>query len=125
MTSVSHDIVVIITFHSLIRHREHAEQEMLTLPEHLISLFIEVLVSCHLCLFISCECLVFWILTFHYSICLIAWYLSLSLSLSLYIYIYILLLTNKFMLDLKLCFVAENVVLLSQKSILRVKSCYY
>jgi len=45
MTSVGHNIVAMSTFHSLIRHRgHHAEQEMLTLPEHLIShlVFIEV-----------------------------------------------------------------------------------
>jgi len=48
MTSVGHDIVVMSTSHSLIRHRGHrvlhAEQEMLTLLEHLISplVFIEV-----------------------------------------------------------------------------------
>jgi len=30
---------------------------------------------CHLCLLISCDSLVFWILSFDYSLCLFAWYL--------------------------------------------------
>jgi len=47
MISVGHDIVLMSTFHSLIRHRDIMtvpEQEMLTLPEHMISslVFIEV-----------------------------------------------------------------------------------
>jgi len=43
MTFVGHDIVVMSASHSFIRHREHhegvpnTEQEMLTVPEHLIS----------------------------------------------------------------------------------------
>jgi len=49
MTPVGHDIVVMSTFHSLIWHGvtwwrvSHAEQAILTLPEHLISplVFIE------------------------------------------------------------------------------------
>jgi len=57
----------------------YAEQEMLTLPEHLISplVFIEVhvvlsSVSPYFMWYIS---LVFWILSFDCSFCLIAWYL--------------------------------------------------
>jgi len=34
------------------------------------------MVSCHLCLLISCDSLVFWILSFDGFFCLIAWYLS-------------------------------------------------
>jgi len=33
------------------------------------------MLSCHLCLLISCYSLVFWILSFDCSFCLIAWYL--------------------------------------------------
>jgi len=33
------------------------------------------MLSCHLCLLISCDSLVFWILSFDCSFCLIAWYL--------------------------------------------------
>jgi len=44
----------------------HAEQEMLTLPEHLISPLFpwRFMLSCHLCLLISCYSLIFWILSF-------------------------------------------------------------
>jgi len=38
------------------------------------------MLSSHLCLLISCDCLVFWILSFNFSFCLIAWYLYFLLS---------------------------------------------
>jgi len=38
---------------------------------------------CHLCLLISFNCLVFWILSFDCSFCLIAWYLYVLLIVSI------------------------------------------
>jgi len=44
------------------------------------------MLSCHVCLLISRDCLVFWVLSFDCSICLIAWYLHFLLYLNIFNY---------------------------------------
>jgi len=55
----------------------HAEQGKFTLPEPLISLLV----------FIEVQFLVFWILSFDCSFCLIAWYLYIFDLLTIYSYV--------------------------------------
>jgi len=70
MTSVGHDIVVMSTIHSLIRHRGHHDgcrmrsRKCFPCRSTWFHLWFSerFLLSCHLCLFISCYSLVFWIL---------------------------------------------------------------
>jgi len=80
MTSVGHDIVVISTFHSLIRHRGHHDGAACgtghSYPSRSSTWFHlwfswRCMLSCHLCLLISCYSLGFWILNFDCSFCLI------------------------------------------------------
>jgi len=92
MTSVGHDIVAMSTFHSLIRYRGHHDGRRMwsrkCLPFRSTWFYPwfswRFMLSCHLCLLISCDSLVFWILSFDCSFCLIVCCLYILLKAPLY-----------------------------------------
>jgi len=83
MRYVGHDIVVMSTFYSLIRHRRYHDgcrmrsRKFVPFRSAWSHLWFSwrFMLSCHLCLHVLCDSLVFWILSFDCSVCLIAWYL--------------------------------------------------
>jgi len=77
MTSVGHDIVVVSTFHYLMRHGGHHDGcrmrsgKCLPFRSAWFHLWFswKFVLSCHLCLLVSCDGLIFWLFL------LFAWYL--------------------------------------------------
>jgi len=82
MASVGHDIVVMGAFRSLMPHGEHRGGECLPFRGAWFRLWFswKFMLSCRLCLLISCDSLVFCLLSFDCSFCLIAWYLFIFLT---------------------------------------------
>jgi len=91
VASVGHDIVVMSAFHSWMRHGGHHDgcrmrsRKCLPFRSTWFRLWFSwrFVLSCHLCLLVSCYGLVFCLLSFDCSFCLTTWYLYIFYFLAL------------------------------------------